>query len=127
MVHGLNSNRQRCAPFLHTEAIWFLDYTNELFVSRSESTMKRFFFHLASKDHTVWDSKGREFSDLAAAHRHAKLLIHKMVTLDESDWRGWSINVTDASYRSVLTVLFPNAYCFQFGKATLSPTRSGET
>jgi hypothetical protein len=66
-----------------------------------------FFFHLASKDDRIFDTKGHEFSDLAAAHRHAMLLIHKMVSLDDMDWRGWSINVTDESNRSVLSVMFP--------------------
>ncbi len=69
--------------------------------------MNRFFFHIASKDDGILDTKGREFSDLATAHRHAMLLIHKMVLLDDMDWQGWSINVTDASNRSVLSVLFP--------------------
>ena len=85
--------------------------------------MKRFFFHLASKEDTVCDNKGREFCDLASAHRHAMLLIHKIVMLDKVDWRGWSVNVTDASHRSVLTVLFPQTYCFGFGKATREPDR----
>jgi hypothetical protein len=74
--------------------------------------MSRFFFHLASKDDRIFDTKGRELGDLAAAHRHAMLLIHKMVLLDDMDWRGWSINVTDASNLSVLSVLFPQvSYC----------------
>ena len=77
--------------------------------------MNRFFFHFASKDDSIFDTKGREFSDLAAAHRHAMLLIHKMVLLDDMDWRGWSINVTDASNRSVLSVLFPQMPYFQYG------------
>jgi hypothetical protein len=72
--------------------------------------MTRFFFNLASKDNTVFDDKGRDLIDLAAAHRHAMLLIHKMVALDDVDWRGWSINVADASQRSVLSVLFPQSY-----------------
>jgi len=69
--------------------------------------MNRFFFHIASKDDSILDTKGREFSDLATAHRHAMLLIHKILLLDDLDWQGWSINVTDASNRSVLSVLFP--------------------
>jgi hypothetical protein len=77
--------------------------------------MNRFFFHLASKDDRIFDAKGRQFSDLAAAHRHAMLLIHKMVLLDDMDWRGWSINVTDAGHRSVLSVLFPQISHFQCG------------
>jgi hypothetical protein len=85
--------------------------------------MNRFFFSLASKEDTICDTKGREFTDLASAHRHAMLLIHKMVMLDELDWRGWSIDVTDASHRSVLTVLFPQTYSAEFGKATREPDR----
>jgi len=69
--------------------------------------MTRFFFHLAAKDKTICDTKGREFVDLASAHRHAVLLIHKMTLLDEVDWQGWSIKLTDANNRSVLSVLFP--------------------
>ena len=76
--------------------------------------MKRFFFHFRSKDNTVCDDKGRDLDDFAAAHRHAMLLIHKMVALDDVDWRGWYINVTDATRQSVLTVLFPQTYCRQF-------------
>lgn len=78
--------------------------------------MTHFFFNLASKDETICDTKGREFHDLAAAHRHAMLLIQKMVQLDDMDWQGWSINVTDASNRSVLSVLFPQMSYFQIGE-----------
>jgi hypothetical protein len=85
--------------------------------------MNRFFFHLASKDNTIFDDKGRELIDLAAAHRHAMLLIHKMVALDDVDWRGWRINVTDATQRSVLTVLFPQSYCRHFGSPVGQPDR----
>jgi Domain of unknown function (DUF6894) len=77
--------------------------------------MDRFFFHLASKDDTIFDTNGREFSDLAAAHRHAMQLIHKLVVLDDMDWRGWSINVADANNQSALSVLFPQTSYFQWG------------
>jgi len=70
--------------------------------------MNHFFFHLVSNEVRICDPKGKVFSDLYCAHRHAMLLIHKMTMLDdESEWRGWSIEVTDASNRSVLSVLFP--------------------
>jgi hypothetical protein len=69
--------------------------------------MSRFFFHLASKENNILDTNGREFSDLATAHRHAVLLINKMILLGDVEWQGWSINVTDANGRSVLSVLFP--------------------
>ena len=75
--------------------------------------MNRFFFHLASKDNKILDTNGREFGDLATAHRHAMRLIQKMALLDDLDWRGWSINVTDASNQSVLSVLFPQVSYFQ--------------
>jgi hypothetical protein len=78
--------------------------------------MNRFFFHIASKDDSIFDTKGHEFSDLAAVHRHAMLLIHKIVLLDDMDWQGWSINVTNASNRSVLTVLFPQIPVWKQGK-----------
>ena len=76
--------------------------------------MSHFFFHIASGADCVFDDNGREFSDLATAHRHAMMLIQKMMVLDDddTDWRGWSINVTDASNRSVLSVLFPQTSYF---------------
>ena len=85
--------------------------------------MNCFYFHLASRENTICDDKGRDFGDLAAAHRHAMLLIHKMVALDDVDWRGWCINVTDATQRSVLTVLFPQSYCRHFGTLAGRPDR----
>ena len=77
--------------------------------------MNRFFFHVASKNDCIFDTNGREFGDLATAHRHAIGLIQKMIVLDDddTDWRGWSINVTDASNRSVLSVLFPQTSYFR--------------
>ena len=87
------------------------------------SAMNRFYFHLASRENTICDDKGRDFGDLAAAHRHAMLLIHKMVALDDVDWRGWCIKVTDATQRSVLTVLFPQRYYRQFGSPVAQPDR----
>jgi len=71
--------------------------------------MTRFFFHLASRDKIMCDTKGREFADLATAYRHAVSLIHKMTLLDEVDWQGWSIRVADVNNRSLLSVLFPQA------------------
>ena len=75
--------------------------------------MNQFFFHLASKDDKILDTRGREFSDLAAAHRHAMQMIRKLVLLDDMDWRGWSVDVNNASNRSVLSVLFPQTSYFQ--------------
>jgi hypothetical protein len=71
--------------------------------------MARFFFHFSSKDDTVHDSQGRDFDDLNAAHRHAMRLIRKAVELDDTDWRGWSIKITDVHNRSMLNVLFPQS------------------
>jgi hypothetical protein len=85
---------------------------------RWESTMPHFFFNLACKEDRIADTDGREFGDLATAHRHAMLLIHKMIMLDDVDWQGWSVNVTDASNRSVLSVLFPQKSRFQYSNAS---------
>jgi hypothetical protein len=67
--------------------------------------MIRFFFNVEGT--TISDTKGREFADLAAAHRHAMQLIHKMVLLDGAGWEGWYIKITDLENRSLLSVLFP--------------------
>jgi hypothetical protein len=85
--------------------------------------MNRFFFHLTSKDNNIVDAKGYELNDLAAAHRHAMLLIHKIVLSNDMDWRGWSINVSDASNRSVLSVLFPRLSYFQWGNKAIPLNR----
>jgi len=71
--------------------------------------MARFFFHFSSKHKFVRDPKGRELNDIGAAHRHALLLIDKAVLLlsHELDWSGWSIEISDATGRTVLSVLFP--------------------
>ena len=92
--------------------------------------MIRFFFHFSSKDDTVHDNEGREFGDLSAAHRHAVRLIHKAVELDDMDWRGWSINITDAHNRPVLSVLFPRSQCLsgsRDGVAIYSPGAPSRT
>ena len=70
--------------------------------------MARFFFHFVSKDKFIPDQNGRELEDVGAAHRHALRLIEKSVVLlsSEVDWKGWSINVSDASGRVLLSVLF---------------------
>ena len=85
--------------------------------------MSRFFFHLRSKDNTICDEKGLDFNDLAAAHHHARMMIYKMASIDDIDWRGWSIKVTDDSHRSVLSVLFPQSYCRSFTKYTTRTDR----
>jgi hypothetical protein len=80
-----------------------------------EKPMNHFFFNLVSNETRIHDPKGKVCSDLYCAHRHAMLLIHKLIMLDdESEWRGWSIEVTDASNRSVLSVLFPQMSHFRF-------------
>ena len=69
--------------------------------------MTRFFFNLATKGTTISDTKGRDFTDLAAAHRHAMQLVYKMVLLDGTNWEGWYLKITDRENRSSLCVLFP--------------------
>jgi uncharacterized protein DUF6894 len=70
--------------------------------------MTRFFFNLATKGTTISDTKGREFADLAAAHRHAMQLVYKMVLLEGTDWEDWYIKITDPENGSLLCILFPH-------------------
>jgi hypothetical protein len=81
--------------------------------------MNRFYFHFSGRRRLIRDTEGRELCDLAAAHRHAMLLIQKAaVLLGGLDWRGWSIRVTDAADRTVLDVLIPQGPYFGFGRTS---------
>jgi hypothetical protein len=92
--------------------------------SKSEDKMNRLFFHFWSRQRLIRDTEGRQVGDLAAAHRHAMLLIHKAaVLLDDADWRGWSVKVTDGTGRSVLNVLFPRQPYFRTGRSAERPHR----
>ena len=86
--------------------------------------MNRLFFHFWSRRRLIRDTEGRELSDLAAAHRHAMLLIHKAaVLLDELDWHGWSVRVTDEAGHTVLNVLFPQGRYFRSARSSERPYR----
>ena len=86
--------------------------------------MNRLFFHFWSRRRLIRDTEGRVLSDLAAAHRHAMLLIHKAaVQLDGLDWHGWSVRVTDEADRTVLNVLFPQGRYFLFARPSERPHR----
>jgi uncharacterized protein DUF6894 len=67
--------------------------------------MTRFFFNLATRGTTISDTKGREFADLAGAHRHAMQLVYKMALLEGADWEDWYLRITDTENRSLLCVL----------------------
>jgi hypothetical protein len=69
--------------------------------------MTRFFFNLATRGTAISDTKGREFADLAAAHRHAMQLVYKMSLLEGTDWEGWYFKITDAKDQALLFVLLP--------------------
>src|SRR5262249_4050584 len=79
---------------------------------REHLIMARFFFHFVSKGKFIWDPNGRELENVGAAHQHALLLIEKSVLLlsHEVDWKGWSINVSDASDHVLLSVLFARSF-----------------
>jgi len=132
---AFNSTKVRAKAVLNTlslynpkfrtgEYLFGEPHTCRINISQTEraSAMQHFFFHLSSKDTTIHDDKGRELNDLAAAHWHATMMIHKLLTLDDTDWRGWSIKVSDVTQRSVLSVLFPQNYCRRFAS---SPRRGG--
>jgi hypothetical protein len=86
--------------------------------------MSLFYFHLVSDGEFIRDHRGKEFSDLVEAYYHVRSLIHKAVTYD-IDWRGWSIRITDASDRSILTVLFPQTSHYYSEKEPLDHGAAG--
>ena len=72
--------------------------------------MPRYFFHMASKEAQLVDSKGREMAYLAAAHECALGLIHKtMHYLPAEDSKGWMVKVANTEGHVDLVVLFPSA------------------
>jgi hypothetical protein len=86
--------------------------------------MSLFYFHLVSDKEIIRDHQGKEFLNLVEAYYHVRSLIHKAVTYD-IDWRGWSIRITDASDRSILTVLFPQASHYDSEKDSLGQGVTG--
>jgi hypothetical protein len=67
----------------------------------------RLFFHLVDKQDTLHDLEGVEVTDLEDARREAMRAIAEMRQEDPSappDWSGWTLRVTDASGRVVLSL-----------------------
>src|SRR5690349_17305974 len=77
-------------------------------LSISPHYMSQYIFQITLDGAVVQTFNCRELNNLAAAHQHAMLIIYKMMSLDDMDWRGWSIKVSDASNCSVLSVIFPH-------------------
>ncbi len=94
--------------------------------SRKALGMNRFFFHFSCGNTLIHDDNGRDCADLATAHNYARQLVAKLIALDEMDWRGWSIKVTDADDRSILSVLFPQMSCNQIDLEAVKHGRDGK-
>jgi hypothetical protein len=82
--------------------------------------MSQYIFHITLDGAFVQTWGCRELTDLAAAHEHAMLIIYKMMSLDDMDWQGWSIKVTDARNHSVLSVIFPHFLRTPLGRRSRS-------
>lgn len=98
--------RFRIAGAQVDKTLEYVDFRTDQFVRNEFDYMNEFYFHLRSKGEIIQTWESRKLADLAAAHRHAMLIIRKLVSLDDMDWRGWSITVTERN-RPVLSVLFP--------------------
>jgi hypothetical protein len=67
----------------------------------------RLFFHLVDNRDTIHDLKGVEVTDLEQARTEAMRAIAEMRHEDPSApqaWSGWTLRVTDASGRVVLSL-----------------------
>ena len=65
------------------------------------------FFHLVHTHERILDETGIEVSDLEAAHYQAIKAIQELREegeADEVDWRGWHLEVTDASGRVLFSI-----------------------
>jgi|tagenome__1003787_1003787.scaffolds.fasta_scaffold20585734_1 hypothetical protein len=74
--------------------------------------MPRYHFHLSAPDNYFRDQAGVEVSDLSAAHLRAVQLADRVLMVGafarcEADLRRWTVQVTDADERPVMTVIFP--------------------
>ena len=74
--------------------------------------MPRFYFHLCAPDQVFTDDIGSDLSDLSAAHARALILADRVMMIfgfaDRiSDFRRWTVDVTDEEQRSLITVKFP--------------------
>ncbi|MBM6581671.1 hypothetical protein ILT44_15850 [Microvirga sp. BT689] len=65
------------------------------------------YFHLVHTHERILDETGIEVSDLEAAHYQALKAIqelHDEGESDEVDWRGWHLEVTDASGKVLFSI-----------------------
>jgi hypothetical protein len=77
--------------------------------------MPRFYFHLCAPDQVFSDNMGSDLSDLSAAHARALLLADRVMMIfgfadRTSDFRRWTVDVTDEKQRSLITVNFRSTF-----------------
>src|SRR6516165_3736433 len=75
--------------------------------------MPRFYFHLSATDENFRDEIGCELVDLSAAHFRAVKLADRVIMLSAfsncvTDFRRWTVRVTDDRKNTVLIVIFPS-------------------
>jgi hypothetical protein len=74
--------------------------------------MPMFYFHLSNCDECFRDNIGCDLADIAVAHTRAKRLAHRVMmisrlaTTDEPDWRRWIVTVTDDPQGPMLIIPF---------------------
>ena len=73
--------------------------------------MPQFFFHMESKRTQLRDEKGKNLSDLGAAHEHAMHMVYRtLCAVPAEDTEGWMIKIATPDGQTPLTVLFPRRY-----------------
>ena len=69
--------------------------------------MRQYFFDYVSKNETLRDYKGRQFSADRLAHEYAQLLAIHLQHDPEAIYSGWSIVARDVKGAEIFSVLVP--------------------
>jgi hypothetical protein len=77
--------------------------------------MPRFYVHLSATDEDFRDEIGCELVDLSAAHFRDRVIMLSAFSNYVTDFRRWTVRVTDDRKNAVLTVIFPSSQSAQRG------------
>jgi hypothetical protein len=74
--------------------------------------MPQFYFHLSAPNQVFEDKIGSDLGSLSAAHGRALLLASRVMMMFDfadrtSDFRRWTVEITDDNRRPLVTVKFP--------------------
>jgi Domain of unknown function (DUF6894) len=83
--------------------------------------MQRYYFHFVSTDDAVFDQKGIELADFAAAYNHACELVREVRTRLPEAGEGWWIDISDgvATPTTVVPTMVAGARTQKLGASPL--------